>query len=512
MKKIGFIYLFITLLSVGFVACTEEDFAGKVKETSFTEVEGVDVTLLDSMEYVIGSFKFDTPEKWTVTSDQMMWVSFSDAVDGEFYADISGAAGENIVYVKVSDAGRGYSADSAKITLTSGNKEYVVSTITRPGKKWLDVKAKDGSVVDAIEIDESANAWYLLEGLFECAPTSYPSWLQEPVFEDGGYRFSIIDSLDLLQNPLEGELIVSDRTNTYQSYVPVRYSGMNPAVIRISGDTPWNWLASIDGKKIKSKQAMDSVVIKESLEMDVFCRNNAYSIVFAEEKDSLLYPKAADDAWIKATRNGNKVSVTVDASETGAPRSGYLFAVPDVLRDSLDIALSMLDSAKNILDKYESCVLVQMEQRAAGFDVFLVEDDVETAVPCEIDEQADWFVIVASNYFNGTDPDVSACNVELGKSYVINTKLTADNWSPGDMALCDIDYESIRLSSWIPKKYKQKAVLGEDGFYRIYIEVPENLVIDEETDPNKKYNNNIVLRLLSPDGLNMKALVVRVQE
>ena len=218
-----------------------------------------------------------------------------------------------------------------------------------------------------------------------------------------------------------------------------------------------------------------------------------------------MYPKAADDAWIKATRNGNKVSVTVDASETDFPRSGYLFAVPEVLRDSFDI----IDSTKNILDKYESCVLVQMEQRAAGFKVFLVEDDVETAVPCEIDEQADWFVIVASNYFNGTDPDVSACNVELGKSYVINTKLTADNWSPKDMALYDIDYEEIRIGSWIPKK---KAILGEDGFYRIYIEVPESLVIDEEEDPNKKYNNNIVLRLLSPDGLNMKALVFRVQE
>lgn len=509
MKKIGFIYSFIALLSIGFVACTEGDFAGKVKETSFTEVEGLDVALLDSMEYVIGSFKFDTPEKWTVTSDQMMWVSFSDAVDGEFYADISGAAGENIVYVKVSDAGREYSADSAKITLTSGNNDYVVSTITRPGKKWLDVRTKDGSAVDAVEIDESANAWYLLDGLFECAPTAYPLWLQEPVYEDGGYRFSIVDSLELLQNPLEGELVVSDRTNTYQAYIPVKYSGMDPATVRISGDTPWNWLASIDGKRIRSKQAMDSVVIKESLEMDVFCRNNAYTILFAEEKDSILYPKTIEDAWMKTTRNGSKVSVTVDASETGAPRSGYLFAVPDVLCDSLNTALSALDSTKNILDKYENLVLVQMEQRASGFDVFLVEDDVETAIPCEIDEQADWFVIVASNYFNGTDPDVSACNVELGKSYVINTKLTEENWSPKDMALYDIDYEEIRIGSWIPKK---KGILGEDGFYRIYVEVPENLIIDEEVDPDKKYNNNIVLRLLSPDGLNMKALVFRVQE
>ena len=506
MKKIGFIYSFIALLSIGFVACTEVEFAGKGKELSFAEVEGVDVTLLDSMEYVIGSFKFDAPEKWTVTSDQMMWVSFSDAVDGEFYADISGAAGENIVYVKVSDAGREYSADSAKITLTSGNNDYVVSTITRPGKKWLDVRTKDGSVVDVIEIGKSANAWYSLKGLVEY-PTIYPSWLREPVSVDGGYSFSIVDSLDLLWNPLEGEIVVSDKTNTYQVNLPIVYSG-NPALTIISGDTPWGWLASIDGKKIKSKQAMDSVVIKESLEMEVICRNNAYSVVFAEEKDSLLYPKSADDAWIKAARNGNKVSVTVDASETDAPRSGYLFAVPEVLRDSFDIALSMIDSTKNILDKYESCVLVQMEQIAAGFGVFLVEDDVETAVPCEIDEQADWFVIVASNYFNGTDPDVSACNVELGKSYVINTKLTEDNWSPKDMALYDIDYEEIRIGSWIPKK---KAVL-EDGFYRIYIEVPESLVIDEEVDPNKKYNNNIVLRLLSPDGLNMKALVFRVQE
>ena len=70
----------------------------------------------------------------------------------------------------------------------------------------------------------------------------------------------------------------------------------------------------------------------------------------------------------------------------------------------------------------------------------------------------------------------------------------------------------MRKSELVLGFLRKKAVLGEDGFYRIYIEVPESLVIDEEADPNKKYNSNIVLRLISPDGLNMKALVFRVQE
>ena len=91
-----------------------------------------------------------------------------------------------------------------------------------------------------------------------------------------------------------------------------------------------------------------------------------------------------------------------------------------------------------------------------------------------------------------------ACDVELGKSYVINTKLTSDDWSKS-YALHDINGEEIRATKW-----KLKISEGEEGYYRVSITVPKSL--DEELD------NNIVLRLFTSDNVNIKALVLRVQE
>ena len=66
-------------------------------------------------------------------------------------------------------------------------------------------------------------------------------------------------------------------------------------------------------------------------------------------------------------------------------------------------------------------------------------------------------------------------------------------------ALHDINGEEIRATKW-----KLKISEGEEGYYRVSITVPKSL--DEELD------NNIVLRLFTSDNVNIKALVLRVQE
>lgn len=515
MKKIGFIYLFVTLLSFALVACTYNDFVSdEPKEYSFSEIngselQGVDMTLIDDMEFVTGHFTFDAPGTWRVSSDQETWITFSKELDGDYWADIEGNAENNIVYVRISDAGRGYITEKANIKFETNGKEYTVAVVERPGKKWLTILDKDGGAVDFIEIDYSATAWYSFNAPFDCGIVKFPEWIVEPSYENDGYRFSIIDSLDLLQNPLEGELVVSDKTMAIQKTIPVKYWGMDPAAMEIAGDTPWNWLASIDGKELKSKQTLDSVVIKANLEMSVVCRNNAYSLVFAEEVDSILYPKNIEDAWIKATHIDNdprRVSVSVDAAETNDSRTGYLFAVPDAVCESFMVSLDLRDSTNVFVDKYQKYVLAQVEQRDSGFDVFLVDDgtETETKIPCSVDESADYYIIVSSNYFSGTAPDVTACNVELGKTYVINTKLTEDEWE-GNFALLDINGEEVRIRTWIPK---QKAVLDEDGYYKITVTIPEDAEWFEENEIAK----DVVLCLRTPDIVNIKALVFRVQE
>ena len=503
MKKTGLIYLFVALLGISFVAC-EDTNGDKLPNVSFSEVQGLDMTLLENTDTITGFFTLDVQAKWTVSSDQMMWVAFSKSLDGEYYADISGNAGQDTVYVRMTNAGRDHNDVNANIMLYVADQEYLVSTIMRSGEKWK---------VEEIEIGYSATASVDFGTVYDIEIKSWPEWLMEPVYDTNGYTFTVVDSMEFLQNPLDGQLVICDNTLNIERYIPVKYLGMDSVSMQILGDSPWNWLVSIDGKELKSKQAMDSVVIKECLEMNVVCRNDAYSIFFAEEAESRLYPKTDNEVWIKASHSGidsTALSITVDASEQGLSRTGYLFAVPEAVCDSFEIELALCDSTNNIIDKYENYVLAQIEQRAAGFEVALLENDVETAIACEVDEEADYYVIIASNYFNGTDPDVSACDVELGKSYVINTKLTAESWSEKNIAMFDMmdSKLDIRLGSWVPNK---KGILGEDGFYRIYITVPESLVIDEEY-PDVKYSNYIVMRLYSSDQTNMKALLFRVQE
>ena len=509
MKKSNFIYLFVALLSVGFIACNETEIGNEqLQEISFSEVSELDMDLLDSVGFASGYFTLEANGEWLVSSDQMTWVTFSKSLDGEYYADVAGNKGSDTVYVKISNNGRGYNGDKANIKLIANGEEYVVSTVERPGKKWLNITDSNGATVEAVEIGYSATGWFSFKAPFDCGIIEWLEWLEEPVFENDGYRFSVVADEELLQNPQEGVLLVSDITKTLQCNIPVKYIGMDPTVMEITGDSPWNWLASIDGKELKSKQTLDSVVIKANLEMNVVCRNNAYSIIFAEEVDSVLYPKNADEAWIKGVcdeNNPKAVTVTVDAAESGASRSGYLFAVPEAVCDSFNLSLALSDSTNVFVDKYQKYVLAQIEQRDGGFDVYRVDESGETRIQCEIDESADYYIIVASNFFSGTAPDVSACNVELGKSYVINTKLTEAEWSPTNFALFDINGEEIRIKTWIPEK---KGVLGDDGYYRINITVPEDASWFEENEIDK----DVVLRLYTPDIVNIKALVLRVQE
>jgi hypothetical protein len=70
--------------------------------------------------------------------------------------------------------------------------------------------------------------------------------------------------------------------------------------------------------------------------------------------------------------------------------------------------------------------------------------------------------------------------------------------------LFDINGEEIRTKTWIPEK---KGVLGDDGYYRINITVPEASWFEEN-----EIDKDVVLRLYTPDIVNIKALVLRVQE
>ena len=77
-------------------------------------------------------------------------------------------------------------------------------------------------------------------------------------------------------------------------------------------------------------------------------------------------------------------------------------------------------------------------------------------------------------------------------SYTIVTRLNANDWQ-GNFAITDLEGAHQRLKSW----GNPTAELGDDGLYRLNITVPASL------------NKTIILRLYTPQIVNIKALVIR---
>ena len=493
-----------------FVACNDAENEQPTVKATFSEIKDLKIELLEEQEYVTGYFTLVASGKWSVSCDKM-WVTFSTDAAGEFYYDAQGGAEADTVYVRVSNAARDFSESVAVVTILDATGEQTVGCITRPAQSYeFAMQASDGTVLKDIVIDGTATAWVGFATNFECGVIEYPSWLMEPVLENDGYRFNVVaDSVPMEQ---KGILVVGNSSLTHKYSCNIEYAGMSPEAIEIEGDSPWGWIVSLDGQEFKKDQsslsdASEQTVVYGSLSMNVVCRNYSYDFLFAEVVSETLFLKDGDEAWIKAVRSEKDkkaVTITVDEFAEKSSRAGYLFAVPDALQECFKNAVEagkdtlVFVSGENKTDSISiyNYVLADVIQKDAGFKVVEVADDEsEVEISCESDENADYYVKLSSEF---TITDVMACDVELGKSYVINTKLTSDDWSKS-YALHDINGEEIRATKW-----KLKISEGEEGYYRVSITVPKSL--DEELD------NNIVLRLFTSDNVNIKALVLRVQE
>lgn len=500
-----------------FVACNDSADESTVKGASCSEIKDLNIEILDDKETAEGYFTLTAYGKWSVSSDKM-WVTFSTSADGEFYYDIQGNAGVYTVYVKVNNTARDFAESTAVVKLSDAAGEQKVGAITRPAKQYeFDILSEDGAIIDNIAINAKATQWVCFDANFECGIIDYPSWLMEPVLENNGYRFNVIE--DSVPKQRAGTLVVGNSDNTKRYSFGISYIGMEPTAIEISGDSPWGWVVSLDGQEFKKDKSSlieetEDPVIYGALNMNVVCRDYSYKFVFTENVSETLSIKEGDDAWIRAVRDVNNptaVSVTVDEYKQKSSRSGYLFAVPDALYENFK---SVVEAGKDTIvwmsgeNRKDSIsiynyVLADVIQKDEGFKVFQIADDgTETEIPCEVDEEADYYMKLSSEL---TITDIMACDVSLGKSYLVDTKLTVDDWLPENIALYDINGEEIRVKTWIPERV---GVLGDDGYYKINITVPS----DNEWFEENGIDRNVVLRLRTSDNVNIKALVLRVQE
>lgn len=522
------IYIFAFLACTALFSCDEKN-KDEVKSVFFfSDIKELDLSLIETGENAIGYFTLDATGKCVISSNRM-WVTFSTDAKSEFTHSVQCNETVDTVFVKVSNEARDFAEANAVITLFANDEELVVATITRSAaSKKVVLKDESDNIVESINIDNKATAWICFDASFECGIIDYPEWMVEPVAENGGYRFDVVQEAVPMEQ--SGTIMVSDKSFTNKYEFSVVYEGMDPKAMRIDGDSPWGWIVSLDGKEFKKDESSlidgeDNTVIEGGLNMSVTCRDYSYEIVFAEFVSETLLIKDESEAWVKATRDEadtKSIHVTVDECSASSSRSGYLFAIPDALLDEFksDVEYANEHGSENVSDsetedaeeetetvwdrfwnKYEACVLAEIDQKDQGFKVFVVENDIETEVVCESDENADYYVKLNGEY---TITDIMACDVELGKSYVINTKLTADDcgWTSeyANYEFRDLDGNEIS-EMYLGYPYVEE---DENGCFRVYVELPGSW--------SENLNRNIVLRLYTPDNVNIKALVLRIQE
>ena len=321
-----------------------------------------------------------------------------------------------------------------------------------------------------------------------------PVWLGEPQVLDGGFTLNVANSYV----PYEKEGVVTfgniDRSKVYE--VPVAYVGMEPTLMEIEGDnTPWGWKVSLDGKTFVQETTSASgetveTIVEDALAFSVTCLSYDYEFVYTQVDNGKLALMNADESWILATQNENdpsQVSVSVSAS-TASSRSGYLFAVPAAMYSNFADSLYLSSDVDTFIDSNLSYVVLEVEQKSLeATDGFIITDANGTAVSSVVEEE--YYEWLCSEF---SITDLTACELVPGESYTIVTRLNANDWQ-GNFAITDLEGTHQRLKSW----GNPTAVLGDDGLYRLNITVPASL------------NKTIILRLYTPQIVNIKALVIR---
>ena len=475
-------------------ACSDEEELVPV-EVSFTAPAAFDMAALDSCESIVSSFELTSDGAWHLSSDKM-WVKLSLQGDGEFYNDIQGGEGVHTVYIKVTNEARGFGNSQATVKVIAGNKSQDVVTVEREGVLHdFSLLSSEGEEIEKIEIGTDATVWVAPAANFECSILSCPAWISEPVVLDGGFTLNVANSFV----PYEKEGVVTfgnaDGSVVYE--IPVVYVGMEPTLMEIEGDnTPWGWKVSLDGKTFVQETTTASgenveTIIENALEFSVTCLNYNYELVSAQvNSNGKLELMDAEESWILASQKGDDpslVSVSVASMESSS-RSGYLFAVPEAMYSNFADSLDVSSDVDTFIDSNLSYVVLEVEQKSLeATDGFIITDADGVAVSSVVEEE---FYEWLCSEFSITD--LTACELVPGESYTIETRMNASDWD-GNFAITDLEGTPQRLKSW----GNPTAELGEDGLYRLNITVPASL------------DKTIILRLYTPQIVNIKALVIR---
>ena len=232
-----------------------------------------------------------------------------------------------------------------------GGETKVIATITRSAKgyslKIYDAEGNEITTEQGLEVGYKKQISFTVKANFRFAATSFPEWVildggsmagEVNDKEEGELKIQATNGLTVKENgeyekwPVEAGkdsknvITFADEAGNASFSFPVFFKGMGAEDINITEpelNSRYGWNVSLDGKTFKLAGSMDGgenvITFNDKMEFTVVSLKDEYEVVLLDAFNhwqtgkKVIEEMNSYSSWIKYTKNGNKVTLTVNA-------------------------------------------------------------------------------------------------------------------------------------------------------------------------------------------------------
>ncbi len=363
LKGMSWIMALAMMFIVSFTSCSDDKEEGAITPV-FPEEQAISCNAGETKVLT-----FDANMTWQLSSTAAIWCKFE--VNGEDKEVVKGEAGKQSITIKVTDAAQEIGKTSeAQLKLDMGGETKVIATVTRSAKgyslKIYDAEGNEITTEQGLEVGYKKQISFTVKANFRFAATSFPEWVildggsmagGGDDKEEGELKIQATNGLTVKENgeyekwPVEAGkdsknvITFADEAGNASFSFPVFFKGMGAEDINITEpviSSRYGWNVSLDGKTFKLAGSMDGgenvITFNDKMEFTVVSLKDEYEVVLLDAFNhwqtgkKVIEEMNSYSSWIKYTKNGNKVTLTVNAlnpdMEEYDSRECYALVIP----------------------------------------------------------------------------------------------------------------------------------------------------------------------------------------
>ena len=254
----------------------------------------------------------------------------------------------------------------------------MIATVTRSAKgyslKIYDAEGNEITTEQGLEVGYKKQISFTVKANFRFAATSFPEWVildggsmagEVNDKEEGELKIQATNGLTVKENgeyekwPVEAGkdsknvITFADEAGNASFSFPVFFKGMGAEDINITEpelNSRYGWNVSLDGKTFKLAGSMDGgenvITFNDKMEFTVVSLKDEYEVVLLDAFNhwqtgkKVIEEMNSYSSWIKYTKNGNKVTLTVNAlnpdMEGYNSRECYALVIPKAQYEQIE--------------------------------------------------------------------------------------------------------------------------------------------------------------------------------